>query len=186
MVVYIFRGEYKGKSEALLRRAIGMYAEEKQCFSNINLNNLPLKRTENGKPYLEGRPLHFSLSHTGMLWGCLISSQEVGIDIQEKRNVNFDKLADRFFLDEEIQFVRNHGIDGFFDIWVHKEACMKYYGTGLRDVKSFCVVGHGKLAERINYKDSMCFISAFELEADVKCAYCYGMEGSDLWIRELN
>ena len=186
MIVYIFRGEYKSKSEDLLRRAIRLYAEETQGFSDINLNLLPLKRPASGKPYLEGCPLYFSLSHTGAIWGCLISSQNVGLDIQEERKTNFKKLSDRFFLDEEIKFVRDHGIGGFFDIWTRKEACVKYYGTGLRDIKSFCVVKDGKLTEKIDYKGSVCFVGAFELEKNTKCAYCYSMEGSGLWIRELS
>ena len=196
MIVYIFRGEYRGKGEALLRRAIEMYCKEQDqsgcrdfrqgTVLDINLDCLPLKKPETGKPYLEGIPLHFSISHTGKLWGCLISPRNAGLDIQEKRKVNFNKLAERFFLNEEIEFVREKGIDGFFDIWVRKEACVKYYGTGLRDIKSFCVVKDGKLTEKINGKDSVCFVGAFEPDADVKCAYCCSMEGSDLWIRELN
>jgi len=189
LIVYIFRGEHKNKSEALLRRAIKMYAEETRLFQNMNQNinavHIPLMKTESGKPYLEGTPLHFSISHTGKLWACLISQSEIGFDIQEKRNVKFHKLADRFFMDEEIAFVRENGIDGFFDIWVRKEACIKYYGTGIRDIKSFGVVKDGKLADQINNNGSVCFAGAFELDSDVKCAYCCRMEGSDLWIREL-
>jgi len=189
LIVYIFRGEHKGKGEALLKRAVEMYAKEEQNHLNVNSNidsvQFQLKKTENGKPYFENIPLHFSISHTGKLWGCLISQSNAGLDIQEKRKVNYHKLADRFFLDEEIAFVRENGMDGFFDIWVRKEACIKYFGTGIRDIKSFCVVKDGKLTEKINNKGSVCFAGAFELEADVKCAYCCRMEGSDLWIREL-
>jgi len=181
MVVYIFQGDYKNKNEELLRKALQMYAE---AF-DINIDDLPLQKTANGKPYLEGMPLHFSISHTRMLWGCLISSQEVGLDIQEKRNVNFSKLANRFFLEEEIKFVNDNGMDGFFDVWTRKEACIKYDGTGLRDLKSFCVVKNGELTEKIDKDGSVCFVSAFELDNTVKCAYCCSMEDSSLQIREL-
>ena len=202
MELYVFQGDNKNKSEELLRKAIEIYVKEKAVpgldFSYAGALGVEFKKTKQGKPYIEGNPLSFSISHTGDIWGCLISRENVGLDIQQKRKVNFDKLANRFFLDEEIKFVRDNGSDGFFDIWVRKEACVKYFGTGIRDLRSFCVVKDGKLLEEISFKgedsnlakkavgkDSVCFINAFELASDVKGAYCCGTKDCNLWIREL-
>ena len=203
MELYVFRGEHKNRSEELLKKAIEVYVS-KNSDTNLGLScsgldQAKLKRTESGKPYFEEYPLCFSISHTGEFWSCLIASENVGLDIQQKQKSNFEKLANRFFLDEEIKFVRDNGSDGFFDIWVRKEACIKYFGTGIRDLRTFSVVKDGKLAEEISLKgkdvklatkaaleDSVCFIKAFELAPDVTGAYCCATKGTDLWIRELS
>jgi 4'-phosphopantetheinyl transferase len=187
--LYVFQGDHKNKSEKLLKKAIELYVKEKSteiADSNwFDFTDLELKKTKSGKPYFEGNPLYFSISHTEEIWSCLIHHENVGLDIQKKKKTNFEKLANRFFLDEEIKFVRDNGDDGFFDIWVRKEACIKYFGTGIRDIRSFSVVKDGKLAEEINFGDKISFVSAFELSSDVKGAYCCSKKGFDLWIREL-
>jgi len=201
--IYIFKGEHKNKGEELLRNALKTYVEEK-CEKSVNFDCIdfaeaPLERTQNGKPFLQGYPVHFSISHTGDIWSCLISAENVGLDIQKTREVSFDKLANRFFLDEEIKFVSDFGRDGFFDIWVRKEACIKYLGTGIRDIRAFSVIENGKLVDEISLKDkvsnfedkadgkySTCFIKTFELAHDIKGACCFGMRGVDLWIKELS
>ena len=184
MTIYIFRGEHKNKSEELLKKAVKMYAAAH--LQGFDTADLLIERTEKGKPYIKDAPFHFSISHTENLWGCLISSHEVGLDIQVKRNVNFEKIANRFFVSEEVEFVRHNGIDGFFDIWVRKEAVIKYLGTGLRDIRSFCTVKNGKLTDEINYKNSTCYLGSVEIASGVKGAYCLGEVGLDLWIIELN
>ena len=35
-----------------------------------------------GKPYLESRAVELSISHSGELWGCALSKEPVGLDIQ--------------------------------------------------------------------------------------------------------
>jgi 4'-phosphopantetheinyl transferase len=188
LAIYVFQGAHKNKTEELLRKAICIYAKE-SCEESLDFESLTfadLKRTKNGKPFFEGNPIYFSISHTGEVWSCLISPENVGFDIQKIRKLDFNKLANRFFLDEEIKFVRDYGSDGFFDIWVRKEACIKYFGTGIRDIKSFVVVADGKLAEEIRFQDNMCFVNSFELAPDIKGAYCYSMKGVDVWIKELS
>ena len=203
MIIYVFKGKHKNKSEELLRNTLEVYAkdmgEKSVDFECVDFAEFELKKTQSGKPFLEGYPFHFSISHTGEIWSCLVAPENVGLDIQKTRKVNFDKLANRFFLDEEIKFVRDYGIDGFFDIWVRKEACIKYFGTGIRDIRTFSVVKDGELAKEIIFecknsnfaqksdgKDSVCFINAFELASNVKGAYCCGIKWTDLWIRELD
>jgi 4'-phosphopantetheinyl transferase len=187
--LYVFQGDHKNKSERLLKKAIELYVKEKSTeiadFSCIDFDDLELKKTKMGKPYIEGNPLYFSISHTDEIWSCLISRENVGLDIQKTKEINFEKLANRFFLDEEIKFVRDNGNDGFFDIWVRKEACIKYFGTGIRDLRSFSVVKDGKLAEEITFNDKMSFVIAFELTSNVKGAYCCCTKGFDLWKKEL-
>jgi len=111
----------------------------------------------------------------------------VGLDIQEKRGVDFMKLAERFFLDEEIEYVRGNGADAFYDVWVRKEAAVKYFDTGmLGDMKAFSVVAGGRPADRIDHERGACFVNQFELLDAVKCAFCSSVRGVDIWIQELD
>ena len=183
MVIYIYHGEYKDKREELTREALELYAREELGLPRTGLQ---IKKMEGGKPYLEGLTFHFSVSHTDGLWGCLASESNVGLDIQRIKAVDFNRLAGRFFHDDEKEFVKKTGIDGFFDVWVRKESCIKFFGGGLlKDIKSFSVVGDGKPAETVDYNGSLCHVNAFDMGADVKCAYCRGMGGVRLWTREL-
>jgi len=182
LTIYTFNGEHRGRGEELARRAVGMHAEE--CWG-LGMRLPPFARTKHGKPYLEGLPLHFSVSHTGGLWCCMVSESNVGIDVQEMKSANYGKLAERFFAGEEARFVNENGAGGFFDVWVRKEACIKYIGEGLPAISSFSVVKGGKLAELVEYKGQVCFVKPFELAEGVKCAYCCGSRSDSVWKREL-
>ena len=156
MIIYLYYGEYRNKREELLKKAT------------------------------DDKPLMYSISHTDGVWGCLVSETNVGFDIQIKRDADIIKIAKRFFLEQEARYVKEHGADGFYDIWTRKEACVKYFRTGLaRDIKSFSTVKDGKLAERIELRDSLCYVNSFDLRDDIKCAYCSDMGGDDIWIKEL-
>lgn len=186
MIIYIYRGEYGNKKKELLMKAARMYVEQSPCFAEVDFNCLALEKTRNGKPYFSGLPFHFSLSHTGGIWGCLISTSNSGLDIQKIKKIDFSKLAGRFFLEEEKKFVETNGAEGFFEIWVRKEACMKYYGTGIfSGLKSFPVVTDGRLADKVDFMGNICFVSSFDLDDSVKCAYCSAEVGTGPWIREL-
>ena len=166
MIIYIFRGGHKGKREELLKKAFEMYEKEK---------SLP-DRSE----------LKFSISHTGDIWGCLVSTGDVGFDIQNKKNTDYIKLSKRFFLDSEVEYVKKNGATGFFDIWTRKEACVKYFKTGLlRDIKSFSLTDGNTLTEKVFFRGRVCYVNSFDLSEDVKCAYCSSMRGEDIWLREL-
>ena len=178
-VLYIFYGDHKGRKDELLQRAAEDYAGPEAGGAVVT-------RTEEGKPFFLGLPLSFSVSHTEGVWGCAISDSEVGIDVQVKRRVDFKKLAARFFLPSEAEYVAEKGLDGFFDIWTRKEACVKYHGTGLvKNIRWFSTVTDGKLAETIDFRGGICHVRSFDLSDEVKCAYCCKTGGAGLWVREL-
>lgn len=99
--------------------------------------NLAHYRTEaGGKPYLCGYPeIQFNLSHSGRYAVCAVSSEPVGIDIQERRE-RHGNLAARFFSQEENeQLAECHTEEEreelFFRFWCAREAYVKWTGTGL-------------------------------------------------------
>ena len=127
---------------------------------------------ENGKPYIKGRNnLFFNLSHSGHWVICALSPSEVGCDIEEIReNDRAEKIAARYFTDEEKVFIQNSALINqglkekdadkkacddskkaccdvadrrvpFYRIWTLKESFMKVTGKGLAlPLKDFSII----------------------------------------------
>lgn len=102
----------------------------------------------NGKPCFPKHPeIRFSLSHSGMLAACAVSSRTVGVDAQEivTGKESFRLIAKRYFSEEEQQKVFRaeesqaaaESPEGAFDpvqfaeVWTRKEAYVKMTGEGL-------------------------------------------------------
>ncbi len=90
-----------------------------------------------GKPYIEGYPLHFNLSHSHDIALLAISQQaELGIDIEYWRSViHIDGLVKKIFTPEEqAQFYAlpdDQRTASFYQVWTSKEAFVKAIGKGL-------------------------------------------------------
>ena len=91
--------------------------------------------TESGKPYFEKySKILFSLSHSYERAMCVMSTYEVGCDVEKVRG-NKLKLAERFYTPEEFEWIKGlEGEDaqneGFYRIWTLKESYMKLTGLG--------------------------------------------------------
>ncbi len=128
-----------------------------------------VERTEKGKPYIAehaaGRRLHISVSHSGTYFGCLLSEEDegpLGLDIQQARNTRFEKISSRYFTDEEQRYIEKTGRDGFFFLWVRKEAYCKYTGRGLAEIlDGTSVLGRTD----VDFTD-------FQLEKGIYCSCC--------------
>ena len=91
---------------------------------------------ENGKPYFKNIPLYFNLSHSGEYVCCVLSEQEIGVDIQGRETAVKEGLAQRFFSKEEVQCMEQCDSeqlrqDLFYRLWTRKEAYGKLTGKGL-------------------------------------------------------
>lgn len=89
-----------------------------------------------GKPYLKSLPLYFSLSHSGRMVLCAVSSREIGADIQKIVQGEEMRTANRFFSDTERELLNGCEDEGerrrlFFALWVRKEAYGKLTGQGI-------------------------------------------------------
>lgn len=94
-----------------------------------------------GKPFLEGKDLHFNFSDTkdAILVG-FTSGQEIGVDIETmKRNVDHVSVGEHYFTTEEIAEIGSlgaatqNGKRRFLELWTRKEAVLKASGVGLMD-----------------------------------------------------
>ena len=82
-----------------------------------------IKRTENGKPYVDGE-IFFALSHSHTLTICAVSSENVGIDAEKVRSINKrEKILHKFTAEENCL-----NDEEFFLKWTSFESRVKYFG----------------------------------------------------------
>ena len=84
-----------------------------------------------GKPYLEGNPLHFNVSHSGEYLAIAISKYPVGIDIQEPKLIK-DGMFRKVVQPEEECLIGENRQKDFLRLWTLKESFVKAEGKGLR------------------------------------------------------
>lgn len=197
-------------SVALVKRVVKDFNKrEKLGITDGDLDVVSVKRDRYGKPHLvfdniveaEERRIHYSVSHSGSWWACLIALHNVGLDIEDmklrrsrdstnnkppkgpSKGQRYQAIANRFFTIEEKNYVENRSEEDFFDIWVRKEAYIKYKGKGLSEgLGSFSVVKEGELLNFIEAGNSQeelkkpedrgAYIHSLELNKDMKIAYC--------------
>ncbi len=126
--------------DATLTDAYGGYLEgcarDYAARAGISLpGKLAVSRPEpGGKPFFENAPgVHFSISHTGGLWGCAMGPAEVGFDVEWNRPRDYMGVARRFFHPQERENVEARGLSAFLQVWTAKESYVKYLGSGITD-----------------------------------------------------
>ena len=112
-----------------------------QQFSFKN-EEIEILKSAEGKPYIKDFPIHFNISHAGDFVVCVFNEQEVGIDIEQIKDVDLG-IAKRFFCQREYEDLFAQKItdqlDYFYSLWTLKESYMKYLGTGMSiPLDSFC------------------------------------------------
>ncbi len=125
-----------------------------RSYANItgtDFSPRPPVRPRFGKPHFagDGSP-EFSVTHSGGRWLCAFSEQPVGLDIQQRRNADVERLARRFFHSEEAALVAARP-DEFFRVWCAKESYVKFTGSGINgDFSRFSTVSAGKMLRSVN------------------------------------
>ncbi|MEG0156257.1 MAG: 4'-phosphopantetheinyl transferase superfamily protein [Anaerovoracaceae bacterium] len=139
-------------------------------------------RTAEGKPYFEDLPIHFSISHTGTLWLCIMGNSPVGIDIQRIKPLGMDRVAKRFFTPEEQDYISQTGEAGFFSVWCRKEAYTKYFGSTLAtEISKVNMVSEGQLLTEING----IYLTDCPITEDTHCTVAKGTK-EEIWINILD
>lgn len=151
-------------AELLLKKALkdcGIYSSFEYKYNNHE------------KPYLDDiNNIKFNISHSIDYTICLISTDDVGCDIEQIKEIDL-KIADKFFSKEESSFLNesNNKIDTFYRFWTLKESFIKSIGQGLNiDLKSFtfdlnCV----DIKQKIN--NNKYFFKEIDIEG-YKCSLC--------------
>jgi|GEM_PF-3484399 phosphopantetheinyl transferase len=94
---------------------------------------LTLQRNEFGKPYLQGYPLHFNISHTkSYAFLGIHLSKQIGVDIEEINHEIFEGI-ESFLFPYEKQWLFDcfkNPNEGALALWCAKEALLKAIGIG--------------------------------------------------------
>ncbi len=134
-VLYTRLKDARGKSHTeISEKGMDLLSYALQKYAGTDIASLILRRTPRGKPYFENRPdLQFNISNSGDYIALILSPVEVGIDIQEKRVMDIQKLGKKLFSVEEYrEFLTSEDRqDRFFRTWVEKESFVKWTGDGL-------------------------------------------------------
>lgn len=94
----------------------------------------PIRHTDRGKPYLENRAYHFSISHTPKHAFCVLARENIAVDAEElDRNIDL-RLAEKILSpSEKARFdAASDKRRALLTLWVLKEAAAKLSGEGLR------------------------------------------------------
>lgn len=96
--------------------------------------NDEIKRTELGKPYID-YPLCIGVTHTDDVVIVAIDEKPFGIDAEKVGRVmaRQGSIAERFFTENERRLIEESPDKqgAFLDIWVKKEAYVKFTGDGI-------------------------------------------------------
>lgn len=114
----------KQYSDNILQRLLCEYCPNQSVFD--------IRRSKNGKPYLEQGP-HFSYAHCGRLYAYVLDNKPIGIDVEKissKRNVK--GVAQRHYHESEWNLLYSMNDSDqrnlFFRWWAQKEAWCKHQG----------------------------------------------------------
>jgi hypothetical protein len=181
MYLYLCTAAARTDAERLLADALFDYSERKgPGLSRREAECAPRGTGSYGKPYFIDIPnAHFSVSHSGRVWACLMSETEVGLDVEDiaaRRDrsaageTRYLKPARRCFAEDERRYVEFAAMRGaeelaarFFFVWTRKEAYVKYTGRGLgAGFGSFSVLDGGLGV----------FFGAARARTDLAVAYC--------------
>ncbi len=94
-------------------------------------------RSDEGKPSIRWEknqtPPFVSVSHCEDYFACVFDDENIGIDIQNERQVDIKKISRRYYAPAEQEFVSDD-FGRFFTVWARKEALAKYTGRGLAQI----------------------------------------------------
>lgn len=104
-------------SDELIRIGIAEYAK----LFNKFVPEYKIIRNDNKKPSLMPDFLKFNLSHSGDYTVIAISEENIGIDIQKHKEIDYQAIQKRFFHKEE----NSQTLREFYHLWAAKEAYLK-------------------------------------------------------------
>lgn len=106
-------------------------------YKDMNAFGLEYMRNEHGKPYIDSTyKCKFNISHSAEYVVGIVDHEEVGIDIENIKEKDFESTPLHLFHSNEIEQLKNRKHDSLFTeylytIWTLKEAYLKALGVGL-------------------------------------------------------
>jgi len=126
-------------SSALLYYALGKNGIEKK--------DIVIEKTSKGKPFFKTlknfKNIDFNITHSGDWVACAIDSGDIGIDIEQIKNINFTDFEE-ILSPKETEYI-NGKLENFYQIWTLKESYIKALGVGIyKPLSSFTIEPYDK------------------------------------------
>lgn len=183
--IYIYDGHFDqgDLGRILVREAASRYGWEKHL--PYDFETAEIERTEKGKPFFVDIPVAFSLTHSGMMWMCMLSDQPCGLDLQVVETTkDYDGILRKRYTPEEQHYVELWGKEGFYEIWVRKEAFVKCTGQGIFSQIPSMVDENTDLKETVVHNGQTYHLESILIAPEMKCAVCM-MEKKPIELRIL-
>lgn len=139
--------------------------------------NYQIKKDQLGKPYLDNIEKYFNTSHSNEYLTCVVSDNDVGIDI-EIISDKAKRIAKRFLHPDELKnhIVKHYNDEELTIMWTIKEAYSKLIGQGL--TKPFNTL---KVLQKDGYsvvidEDKKGFVKTFKHEEYIISVASYKLE----------
>ena len=140
------------KQKEISRMAYDLLRAAVSRICGVDPASLTIGRTEYGKPYFEERrDIHFSISHAGEYILIAIGSEPLGVDIEQRRVISYEKIGRRIMTDPEYEaFLEREDREAEFYRkwvlmkWVLMESYVKWTGLGMfGEIKGLPMNGWG-------------------------------------------
>ena len=170
---------YKFDNDKRLSLGAGILLMRAVEAEGFNFDDLKIALTEFGKPEITNlKNIRFSLSHSKSRVMCAISENEIGCDVELKKNADFS-IVQRFFANSEIDYLKQECtkpefLDDFFRIWTLKESYVKAKGMGFYipfDSFAIDISSEKPYLDDIMLRDS-CQFHEFDIEEEYKYSCC--------------
>ena len=119
------------------------------------------------KPFIQ-EWMEFNISHSGKMVLFAYGEQEMGVDIEQKKELNYqDIIGCLHSKEQQVIASSDNPSQTFYDIWVRKEALMKAMGIGITSGDRYCAIDnvyHDQLGEWI--------LHPIEIDTDYASCIC--------------
>ena len=138
MKIYFYdkkKGHKREDTDRLIRESLESYI----LGYSLPPYNGEIKRTDLGKPYID-YPLCIGVTHTDETVIIALNKNSFGIDAEKatRSMARQESISKRFFTENERRFIEESSDKqgAFLEIWVKKEAYVKFTGEGVPGMKN--------------------------------------------------
>ena len=130
---FLLENVSEGQKEKALRFAneIDQIRSLLSSYLKNLLSREEMLKNEYGKPYFNNGPF-FNISHSGKYVLMVVSTSEIGVDIEEIKNKDMSALV-RIFNEAEARMIKEHS--DFYYLWCAKESLIKCMGLSVSKVR---------------------------------------------------
>ncbi len=130
---------------------------KKSVYDYTRNENITVTRTKSGKPYVND--VFVGVTHTDYFLIICVSDCEIGIDAEryDRYVKNKKRIIRKYFSKNEAEYALDSN-ENFLEIWVKKEAYLKFLGIGLKGIKKVDTFDVPGTFEKIEHKECIIYI----------------------------